>query len=96
MGGAGAGGVVAGAVAVGLPGTGPADGVADAVVVLPVDVADVTDGEAVADGVSREPSGVQALKAASPVPASSRRLKARLPGVPGAVPAPTGHCPELS
>ena len=75
------GGVVSGAVAAGLPGRGSADGVALAVADgVAVNVVVAADGDAAADDVGRAASGEQALRAARPEPASSRRLKARLLG----------------
>jgi len=78
------GGVVSGAVAAGLPGADSADGVALAVaeavaVNVDVDVA-AADGAAAADDVGPAASAEQALRAARPDPASSRRPKTRLLG----------------
>ncbi|BCW67941.1 hypothetical protein NicSoilB4_27040 [Arthrobacter sp. NicSoilB4] len=74
------GGVVPGAVAAALPGEGSADGVALAVA-DGVAVKVVAGGAAAADDVGRTVPGEQALRAARPDPANSRRPKTRLLGV---------------
>jgi hypothetical protein len=72
--------VVSGAAAAGLLGKGSADGVALAVADgVAVNVV-AADGEAAADDVGRAASAEQALRAARPDPASSRRPKTLLLG----------------
>ncbi|WP_442856224.1 hypothetical protein [Arthrobacter sp. U41] len=92
----GAGGTVSGAGAAGLSGAGSMDGVPPAVADgIALRAAD-TDGEAEADDVGRAASGTQALRAASPDPASSRRLNARLLEVPAAESGTPGDTADAS